>query len=128
MNDKELADKAYRLLGRRTPASHKCGHHSWHVYTWGLDANQYVRDWRVAGALMEKCVQELGSIGFLALTLHGFHPVVTESLPRAIIEACVEALSADRARREDKPVWFSDNPYEAQMLDSLEMEKQKDES
>lgn len=77
------------------------------------DADRFVRDWRVAGALMEKatdtfvrdiildrkCRAEkvyrvwVEDNGFPA----GERPEIShcrgESLPRAIIEACVEALS-----------------------------------
>ena len=100
MNDKKLADRVYALLGRGTPTSHKCGHHSWHVYTWGLDATQYVRDWRVAGALMEKVdsiyperlVDERWQVQ-ASLDAMPTEWLTNESLPRAIIEACVEALT-----------------------------------
>ena len=58
-------------------------------------ARYFVRDWRVAGALMEKakcgrwCL--LSNEGWYA-SANDF-PVEGDSLPRAINEACVEALS-----------------------------------
>lgn len=66
------------------------------------EANEFVRDWRVAGALMEKtkdhiliyesCDQwhvgwDLDQDGCPVCEVHN------EPLPRAIIEACVEALN-----------------------------------
>ncbi len=66
-----------------------------------LTASEFVRDWRVAGALMEKQKRLLT----ISTPVGGKWWVDTEndegsdctrsneSLPRAIIEACVEALS-----------------------------------
>ena len=82
-NELELADRVVAILGWHPDIRKQPGY---------IGAEQFLNDWRVAGALMEQCLQKLGSIGFLALTLHGFHRAVKESLPRAIIEACVEAL------------------------------------
>ena len=62
-------------------------------------AHDFVRDWRVAGALMEKmagsamspCEWYFMSPLWKVYTNGG--GVRNESLPRAIIEACVEALN-----------------------------------
>lgn len=76
-----------------------------------LSAEQFVRDWRVAGALMEKCAKEKSKDGrtialsfgvemFCATRAGSASPTygvylerTDESAPRAIIEACCEALS-----------------------------------
>jgi hypothetical protein len=77
-----------------------------------IRADQFVRDWRVAGAMMEKMTMEgpdkLRTVmGSYHPTLGSFEASVSvsttnaygtyldrshESLPRAIIEACCEAL------------------------------------
>lgn len=54
-------------------------------------ASEIVTDWRVAGALMEKCLQ----VGLLMDVMERWDSwalSASESLPSAIIEACVEAL------------------------------------
>jgi hypothetical protein len=58
MNDKELADKVVALgVAAKAP----CEKEWWLYYTPeivpGLTAKNFVRDWRVAGALMERCQQ-----------------------------------------------------------------------
>ncbi len=84
MNDKELADKV---------VAHGVG--ELHIrnfmlddFDMSLEPSKFVRDWRVAGALMEK---EWGFLErLIALSQIDFIPK-NESLPRAIIEAYVEA-------------------------------------
>jgi len=69
--------------------------------TSGMDADKFVRDWRVAGALMEKCQKVYAEyIGEPEQTAYAraennrtWEWPTGESLPRTIIEACVEALS-----------------------------------
>ena len=79
MTDKELAAKARAVVGE--------------VYSdWDFDS-QFVRDWRVAGALMEKTLGEVPDFIDIANDLRDVLIDGAESLPRAIIEACVEALS-----------------------------------
>lgn len=88
MNDRELADKVEELgVGNQYGTSHA-----------------FVRDWRVAGALMERCKylrqwsqrdddqHEVHAIckGISNKNQHSYG--LSESLPRAIIEACVLAL------------------------------------
>ena len=96
MNDKELADKVVALgVGNLIAAgNYQIGEST------GLYAKQFVRDWRVAGALMERCQPTM------ALDINPENPPwilihtdigktyegEDDSLPRAIIEACVEAL------------------------------------
>ena len=105
MNDKELADRIVALwVG------------DYHIdnmpdYLYSLDntpfsAEQFVRDWRVAGALMEKCFcmtathfserphKAIAGWQATACMETGMTSVVngSDSLPRAINEACVEAL------------------------------------
>jgi len=88
MTDQELADKVVALgVGECTDSGYymipDCG-------ITGYGEHIFVRDWRVAGALMEKCPSSnyLQSVLFDALYEHDER----DSLPRAIIEACVEAL------------------------------------
>ena len=77
----------------------------------GLKADKFVRDWRVAGALMERCAKENSldgrtialsfGVGMFCATRAGsasptygvYLERTNKSAPRAIIEACVEALS-----------------------------------
>ncbi len=58
------------------------------VYT----ASDFVRDWRVAGELMEK-VPRINVDDPLLLVMARAITNSDDNLPRAIIEACVEALS-----------------------------------
>lgn len=58
--------------------------------------DNFVRDWRVAGALMEK--KRGGLEALIALGQIDYYPDEV-SLPRAIIEACVLALT-DRSQEE----------------------------
>ena len=110
MNDKELADKVVALgVGRQghtksadgvgfyyTPED-DCGEED------GMYSKLFVRDWRVAGALMEK----VGTDSCFHINLypkcydvdifdneclHVANQRHDSSLPRAIIEACVGAL------------------------------------
>ena len=101
MTDKELADKVV-ALGVISAFSDT----EYEELTIGdilLDF-QVVRDWRVAGALMEKCGgiyvhSEIPGKWHAYIETHkavglpvGHETNQDESLPRAIIEACVEAL------------------------------------
>jgi len=93
MNDQELADKVVALgvveeidggfyLCSDHPKQFICDAGPLRVYDFSL-----VTDWRVAGALMEKMTA--------ASMLRVFGPMAARERPkpRAIIEACVEALS-----------------------------------
>ena len=80
MNDKELADKVVALGLARETEIMAGGHGNEHPETIYIlndntlnakDAKQFVREWSVAGALMERVINKD---------------------TRAIIEACVEAL------------------------------------
>ena len=84
MNDKELADRFEQVLGFNP------------VDMFGDD---WDTDWRVAGALMEKVdsiypeklVDEQWQVQ-ASMDAMPTEWIVNESLPRAIIEACCEAL------------------------------------
>ena len=108
MNDKELADKVVALGVGICSNGRKPDYYT--IAMDDLDEQEFVRDWRVAGALLERC--QLASI---TVDIDAFHAVpfvsvssmtgkcdnsvdITESLPRAIIEPCCEALQ--RARDE----------------------------
>ncbi len=105
MNDKELADRVVSLhVACRSPSD----------FYYLVDqssrsniAEYFVRDWRVAGALMEKCKADMrgpvtiyvstpASQDFHVRAFDGLrgHEAESDSLPRAIIEACCEALAA----------------------------------
>jgi hypothetical protein len=121
MNDKELADRVVALgVGERRQATtdiHNIPIHGMYHYEidgakWPNDLmleDELVRDWRVAGALMEKAIKDTGLspsqwfcphtneklFGVMFEDSHGrsLENAMNGSLPRAIIEACVEALS-----------------------------------
>ena len=67
------------------------------MYSLGLfegvryEAEEFVRDWRVAGAMMEKLMFEKGI--WLDIEPDGCAYRESGDLPRAINEACAEALS-----------------------------------
>jgi len=106
MNDKELADKAVAFdvgaydAGARWP--YWVDGHEW------MDEWAFVRDWRVAGELMEKCqkiyVEYIGepeqTVYARAADNRTWEWPAGESLPRTIIEAVVEALSPASAGQQ----------------------------
>ncbi len=104
MNDKELADKVVALGVAKWSGI-------WEGYlTIGNGQYQsvyeFVRAWRVAGVLMEKCYdREIDLSTHTGVAAHNgenwvgltsndkdWTTGIGDSLPRAIIEACVEAL------------------------------------
>ena len=103
MNDRELADAVVALgvveeiqggfyLCSDHPKQFICDSGPLRVYDKYL-----ITDWRVAGALMEKCGNGLAFVLIVdewEVTMECLTDVRTynESLPRAIIEACVKAL------------------------------------
>ncbi|KKK76788.1 hypothetical protein LCGC14_2860130 [marine sediment metagenome] len=116
MNDKELADKVVALgVGLAQIAGGMPLYSIDHGSIW-LRADEFLRRWAVAGALMEKVYEKQYS--FMVMQMPDEMPVMTiqapittgeeygdpskrqswasqvvaEPLPRAIIEACVEAL------------------------------------
>ena len=111
MNDKELADRVVALgVGtKRVDQDYYDWSNAW-TDAWQKDRMcktkpaAFVRDWRVAGALIEKCYAKNIDVGIDSPTCtveaifdtEGFpctSAAINESLPRAIIEACVEALT-----------------------------------
>ena len=93
MNDTELADRLVKL----GIISHYNNTGTAHEREW---PETIVRDWLVAGALMEKlrgsamCPSEWYFMDTLWKVYVGADITIrNQSLPRAIIEACVEALS-----------------------------------
>ncbi len=113
MNDKELAEKAVTLgVGAKDDVGDYVVTGTWYADGEPCIAERFVRDWRVAGALMEKTIKDdridlhcvsgswmpcLGRFGACvassATPTYGVYlDRSSESLPRAIIEACVEAL------------------------------------
>ena len=96
VSDKELADRIVALgIGKRTSF---CMEINGSV----LSESKFVRDWRVAGALMEKVkdrewLTNVAHDGVVFVFTDRDEPydcieIAGESLPRTIIEACVEAL------------------------------------
>ena len=105
MTDKELADRIVALGVGRANQIYPDGIGKFYQIDldadWQTSVNEgkFVRDWRVAGALMEKCGGsfELCPSGKWQVrtfaNIMGVHEKYNESLPRAIIVACVEALA-----------------------------------
>lgn len=101
MNDKELADRVVALgVFRYWNNDSARGYVIMDSHE--LSAEHFVRDWRVAGALMEKCIVYEGlpwvdiwnnPIEFLDFCGEQINEQSIHELPRAIIEACVEALT-----------------------------------
>ena len=111
MTDQELAEALFELRVVSFNPAYEC---AYNTVAGGknMNAEQIVRDWRVAGALMEKLTMEgpdkLRTVmGSYHPTLGSFEASVSvsatnvygtyldrshESLPRAIIEACCNAL------------------------------------
>ena len=107
MSDQALADKIVALgVGRLNPRNKE----SYGLpMTMDQSAHFFVRDWRVAGALMEKWTSavdrelDIGTDEKGNFYCSPQRPddyswnsvcwITNESLPRAIIEACVEALT-----------------------------------
>ena len=104
-----LADRIVAHVGGH------CGSHFYIIAGEGwqakLSASDFERDWRVAGALMEKCETvtvnsnfngekfERGMFNVLACAGEkhiGFGRANSTNEPHAIIEACVEALETDK--------------------------------
>ena len=112
MNDKELADKVVALgVGSADITVAFLGkYHAPDTYASPISADNFVRDWRVAGALMEALERDytvhinryvMYDVDvFDAECLHAANQR-NESLPRAIIEACCEALCEKRGIRYD---------------------------
>ena len=115
MSDKELADKVVALGVGRVEGDYYVAPQEYMNFEEALMDepliyfSQFVRDWRVAGALMEKCRKRGYTIGMAVVGATDIEVEVceydaqlrehnqlgigqNESLPRAIIEACVEAL------------------------------------
>ena len=112
ISDKELADKVVALGVGRHPVmldlNASCFQENKELYSLELhmgrsSAEQFVRDWRVAGALLEKMIT--GELTVWRQAYDNDSPIWivethltnadgrNESLPRAINEACVEALT-----------------------------------
>jgi len=101
MNDKELAHKVVALgIGSSNLESEPLAADDEFLAFWiniggtdpvgGMTANEFVRDWRVAGALMEK----VGNIGLVGELFDQPDLWYRPTKPHAIIEACVVAREA----------------------------------
>ena len=99
MNDKELAD-AVVALGVGCNGQVPGGYYFDHGRCYLGMSDRFVRDWRVAGALMEevdscypeKLINESWQVQ-ASMDAMPTEWIQNESLPRAIIEACVVALT-----------------------------------
>ena len=134
---REIADKVVALgVGEST-----LGDRGWlyrldddHIWLFEDTAETFLNDWRVAGALFEKCGGiyahcephidgwwcYVESNKAVKMPLKNF-TVENESLPRAIIEACCEALDRDSTHdRADKAADSADIP--TQDSDSTQQE------
>jgi hypothetical protein len=100
VSDQELADRIVALgVGSSSPLENTM---LYCIAAAFLRDDQFVRDWRVAGAMMEKvCHNKLMQIEQWddstewAVDFGGMACADNESLPRAITEACVEALTQE---------------------------------
>ena len=85
MTDKELADKAAKILGQHAP-----------FFASEWKAPEFVNDWRVAGPLMEKTIIKCGHTrgmkwgDIFNTALENWE--MGASFSRSLIEASVEAL------------------------------------
>jgi hypothetical protein len=113
VNDQQLADAVIALdIGSHQHFSDGRDKGNWYGYdSTGDSADVFVRDWRVAGSLMEKChsvyFDELWDGTFSAEATPAtesceWFKVENESLPRAIIEACVEALKSSHSDQQSE--------------------------
>ena len=105
MTDQELADRIVALgVGRANQIYPDALGRFYQIdpdADWQTSVNEtkFVRDWRVAGAMMEKCdsvyPDKLTDGRWQAMASINAMPskwIMDESLPRAINEACCEAL------------------------------------
>lgn len=94
MDDKTLAEKVV-ALGVGLEQSMFTDDYTYHGI--GVTADKAVRDWRVAGALMEKVLDGAKDrkAAWKSIDPQGAWINLTKpaSLPRTIIEKCVEALN-----------------------------------
>ena len=96
MNDKELADAVVALgIGTKTLMESfpflAPNHDSWSADR-GMTKVDFVRDWRVTGALMEKCWND----GYLmAMIMNRAVQQPPDSLPRSLTEVCVSVLTVE---------------------------------
>ena len=92
MNDNELADRIVALgVGSRIDMEPPHSGHAYHIEStptdWLILSDEFfVRDWRVAGALLEKVYDAYATLREVVEPYDGGDP-------RAISEACVEALT-----------------------------------
>lgn len=106
MNDKELADAVAMILdakkGEGFTADNYFLHHIGIDQYLGFNAESFVRDWRVSGAMLEKCqkvyIEYIGepeqTVYARAADNRTWEWPTGESLPRTINEACAVALGA----------------------------------
>ncbi len=107
MTDQELADKIVAVaIARRFDHDDGAVGYGFvppmHTQIAWAEASDFVRDWRVTGAMMEKCkgvdlVEDILPIAIYD-KFNGTEGACP--LPRAINEACVEALSKEVTIRE----------------------------
>jgi hypothetical protein len=103
-SDRELADRIVALGVGASDADGEPYYYNVRGYLYNIADDRiwaygFVRDWRVAGAMMEKCVDQAIVINDHSHATHSTYTCLVhkslarnESLPRAICEACVEAL------------------------------------
>ena len=99
MTDQELADKIV-AFGIGEYNGHKPD--GWRFNPgdgWYQNASEFICDWRVAGAMMEKChdvqilIMEGESYHVMAKYRRGKGVALNQNEPRAINKACADALS-----------------------------------
>ncbi len=93
MDDRELADKAVKLLGYDNDSDEICAATYYTIpETDDKDAAGFVRDPRVAMALLN-LVRAQSVQAWCCICRDMMHLNDVKSLPRAITEACVESLT-----------------------------------
>lgn len=95
ISDKELADRVVALgIGELLdPDFHERSYYHFDSDTWF--SSDFVSSWVVAGALMEKCAKADAENGRDTYFIGPFRDTQNMNFPRAIIEACVEALEGN---------------------------------
>ena len=99
MNDQELARQIVAHLGGDGPNNYAAYSIVIDGIAHWMPAEKLVNDWRVAGAMMERCDSIIigkGARFRVEVTMNELswvEPTYGESLPRALNEACSEALS-----------------------------------
>ena len=98
MTDEVLAVHAYEILNGHPPGTRTIGNHTQLTLTYALSPSRYVRDWRIAGALIEIMATKDGELG---------DPVFDDNEPnlaRAFTQACVNEMIGVHKEKRPCPI------------------------